>query len=100
MLLIGVLVGMGVADRMVARGAPAPSTAPAALQAASAVKAVGAESSAWYCAGGTGAQGGAPGSLVFTSADRRPVTGTITLIPALAPGQDHRGRGRGEWPSP
>ena len=86
-VLVGVLVAMGVADRMVARGAPAPSAgAVSAAQAVTAVRAGGTESSAWYCAGGTGPQGGAPGTLVLTNARAKPVTGTITVIPALGAG--------------
>ena len=77
------LAGAGVADRVVARAAPR-SIAPMAALDATAVPAPTSESSGWYCAGGTGAQGGAPMSLVLTNATVHRVTGRVTVIPALS----------------
>ena len=78
-----VLAGVGVWDRLVARAAPAAATSLSALDAVG-VAPSGAESSSWYCAGGTGAQGGAPLSLLLTNATTHPVKGIVTVIPALA----------------
>jgi len=92
-VLVAVLVGTGVTDRVVARGVPTPSGAgvPSDALAVTAVSPVSAESTAWYCAGGTAAQGGAPGTLVLTNAGSRPVSGTITVVPALATGASPTG---------
>ena len=81
--VVAALAGAGVADRVVARAAPRPVPPMAALDATT-VPAPASESSAWYCAGGTGAQGGAPMSLVLTNATVHAVTGRVTVIPALA----------------
>ncbi len=43
----------------------------------------GTESSAWYCAGGTGALGGAPATILVTNASGRVATGSVTAVPGL-----------------
>jgi len=85
-VLLAILVGTGVLDRVVAR--PAPKAAPVvrALSALEIPPAAGTESSAWFCAGGSGVQGGAPATIVLTNAGRHPVHGTLSAISALAAG--------------
>ncbi|HXQ91286.1 MAG TPA: hypothetical protein VN768_06960 [Acidimicrobiales bacterium] len=80
--LVAVLVGTGVLDRVIAR--PAPPTAPGvrALSSLEVAPTPGTESSAWFCAGGSGAQGGAPATIVLTNVGRHPVHGTVSAISA------------------
>ena len=80
--LVAVLVGTGVADRLVGRAAAPAFEATSAL-AATSVRAAGSESTSWYCEGGTGSQGGAPMAIVLTNGTRHVVTGTASVIPAL-----------------
>jgi hypothetical protein len=84
-VLVAILVVTGIADRLVSR-TPTPVAAPAtaALSTVMVTPTRHTESSAWFCAGGTGAQGGAPGTIVLTNAAGRPVHGTLTVISALA----------------
>jgi hypothetical protein len=81
-VLAAALVGTGVADRLVGRGAPATVRPPDALADLHSAPRAGTESSAWYCAGGTGAQGGAPATIAVTNASGRPATATVTAVPA------------------
>jgi len=85
-VLAAVLVGAGIADRLVVRVTPAPVRAAGALSDVRIAPSTGTESSAWYCAGGTGAQGGAPATVIVTNTSTRPVTATLTTVLALATG--------------
>lgn len=85
-VLAAALVCAGVVDRLVTRPAPPKAPSFGALSATRVAPSTGTESTAWYCAGGTGAQGGAPATIVLTNASTRTVTGTLTAVPALAPG--------------
>ncbi len=80
--LVLVLVVVGIADRLIGRSAPRPPPAPDALSTLRVATAVTTESSAWFCAGGTGAQGGAPATIVLSNADGRAVHGTLTALSA------------------
>ena len=86
-VLVAILVVTGIADRAVSR-TPSPGSAPAvnALSTLMVTPTRHTESSAWFCAGGTGAQGGAPGTIVLTNAAGHPVHGTLTAVSALAAG--------------
>jgi hypothetical protein len=42
----------------------------------------GAESSAWFCAGGTGTGGAAQATVVLTNSTARTVSGTLTAVPS------------------
>lgn len=86
-LLVAVLVAVGITDRIVARTAT-PVVAPTsdALSALRLARSAHTESSAWFCAGGTGAQGGAPATIVLTNGGGRPVHGTLTAVSASASG--------------
>jgi hypothetical protein len=77
------LVGVGVVDRYVARAAPASARVITA-RSVSQVHPPGAESTSWYCAGGTGYQGGAPATIVMANGSSHPVRGTLTAVTALA----------------
>jgi hypothetical protein len=86
-VLVAVLVITGVSDRVISRSAA--STAVPAATASSTFRlapTATTESSAWFCAGGSGAQGGAPATIVLTNAGGHPVRGTLTAVSALAPG--------------
>src|ERR1700688_1063366 len=83
-LLVAILVGTGIAGRLIARTAPRRAPAGSALSALRVAPNGPTESSSWYCAGGTGAQGGAPATIVLTNAGDRPVKGTLTAVPAVA----------------
>jgi hypothetical protein len=84
-VLIAILIVTGISDRIVAR-----TTVPTGVPVASALSTLRlaptghTESSAWFCAGGSGAQGGAPATIVFTNAGHHPVHGTLTAVAALA----------------
>lgn len=84
-VLVAVVVGTGLVDRVVGRG-PSPAAPVGALSPVGVAPTMGTESSAWYCAGGTGAQGSAPGTIVLTNGSARPVPGTVTVVPAQAQG--------------
>ncbi len=81
-VLVAVLVATGVADRLVARTSRHAGAAIGALATLRIAPIVATESSAWYCAGGSGAQGGAPATIVLTNAGKRPVHGTLTAVSA------------------
>jgi len=81
-LLVVVLVVVGIADRLVARTAPRAAPAVDALSTLRVASSAAAESSAWFCAGGSGAQGGAPATIVLTNAGARPVHGTLSAVTA------------------
>jgi hypothetical protein len=86
-VLVAVLIVTGVSDRLVSR-----TTVSVAVPAVSALSTLRiaptakTESSAWFCAGGSGAQGGAPATIVLTNAGRRVVHGTMTAVSAVASG--------------
>lgn len=82
-VLVAVVVGAGAVDRAVGRGSPTAVTV-GALSPVGAAPVHGTESSAWYCAGGTGSGGSAPGTIVLTNGTARPVTGTVTVVAAQA----------------
>jgi Family of unknown function (DUF5719) len=84
-LLVAILVGTGVADRLIARTAPRRAPVVSALSALSVAPNGPTESASWYCAGGTGGQGGAPATIVLTNAGDRSVNATLTAVPALIP---------------
>jgi hypothetical protein len=83
-VLVAVLVATGVADRLVARTTRPANAATGALATLRIAPVVATESSAWYCAGGSGAQGGAPATIVLANAGKRPVHGTLTAVSAPA----------------
>ncbi len=86
-VLVAVLIGSGIADHLVARtGASAQAPSVSALSAARLTPVAGTESSAWFCAGGTGPQGATPMTIALTNAGRRTVHGTLTAVSAPAPG--------------
>lgn len=75
-LVVLSLVGAGLADRTVG----SPSSSPPTVLASAAAP-VGAESSSWYCTGGTGtASGAASGTLYLVNIGRQAVTGTVTVV--------------------
>jgi hypothetical protein len=86
-VLIAILIVTGISDRIVAR-----TTGPVAVPVADALSTLrlaptaDTESSAWFCAGGTGAQGGAPATIVLTNAGHHPVHGTLTAVSAPGAG--------------
>ncbi len=84
-LLLAALVGGGVADRLVSRTGP-PASPSALTGTVTAVAPVRAESSGWYCTGGTGAQGGAPATVVLTNFGARPQRATLSTVTALSSG--------------
>ncbi len=86
-LLVAFLVAVGITDRLVARTAT-PVAAPSsdAFSALRLARSAHTESSAWFCAGGTGAQGGAPATIVLTNSGGRRVHGTLTAVSATGPG--------------
>jgi len=81
-LLVLVLVGTGVADRLVGRTSSPAAPARDALSTVRVARGVATESSAWFCAGGSGAQGGAPATIVLTNGGPGPVHGTLTAVTA------------------
>jgi len=86
-VLVAVLVITGVSDRVIARSAPSTAVPAATASSTSRLAPTATtESSAWFCAGGSGAQGGAPATIVLTNAGGHAVHGTLTAVPALAPG--------------
>ena len=93
-LLVAVLVAVGITDRLEAR-TTTPVAAPSsdALSVLRMTRSAHTESSAWFCAGGTGAQGGAPATIVLTNGGGRPVHGTLTAVSASASAAS----GSGPW---
>jgi hypothetical protein len=77
LLVVVVVVGAALIDRLVPPTVPPP----AAAQAVSAIAPADAESSAWYCAGSTGASTGtAVGTLYLTNTTADAVGGTVTVV--------------------
>lgn len=75
--LVAVLVGVGVVDHAVSTPAPPAPT----VQPVSSVPAAGVESSAWYCAGGSGGSGSvAVATLDLVNTTDRRVTGLLTVV--------------------
>jgi hypothetical protein len=86
-ILVAILVLTGISDRVISRtNGPGAGAAVSALSALRLAPTAKIESSAWFCAGGSGAQGGAPATIVLTNAGHHPVHGTLTAVPAAAPG--------------
>lgn len=74
--LAAVLVGAGLVDAAVSTSVP---PAPAVLVAAGAP--AGAESSSWYCTGGSGTSGGAGGATLYlVNSGRHAVRGTVAVV--------------------
>src|SRR5580698_3965753 len=94
--VLAILIGVGVADSGSGSGASgqgqagATSKTTAADEAAigdqvaevtgTGVSAVGAESSAWFCAGGTSSGGNAQSTMIVNNPTPRAVTGTVTTV--------------------
>ena len=83
-VLIAILIVTGISDRIVAR-----TTGPVGVPMAGALSTLrlaptaDTESSAWFSAGGTGAQGLArAATIVLTNAGHHPVHGTLTAVSA------------------
>lgn len=74
--VVGVVVAGSVVDATVARPSPPTATMPSVTAVAAPV----AESSVWYCAGGTGASGTAPAAIVLTNTSDRPVGGMLDVV--------------------
>ena len=84
-LVVAVIVGVGLADA--GRGGGSNGSAGSLDGGVASASGVGlspsgAESSAWFCAGGTGAGGNAQATLVLTNPTPRAVTGTVTSVAA------------------
>jgi hypothetical protein len=77
--ILAVIVGIGVADGGAGAvgGATTGGTSPASSVA---VPRSGAESSAWFCVGGTAGGGDGQATLLLTNPTPRPVTGTVTTV--------------------
>ena len=84
-VLVTILVAIGVAGRLTPRSVRPAPPATSALSAVKVARVAATESSAWYCPGGSGAQGGAPTTIVLTNTGARPVHGTLTAVSAPAP---------------
>ena len=74
--VILILAGTGIIDRVVARANFA--SAAASFDGGYAVAPTDAESSAWYCTGGTGSAGALPVTIVLTNSTIRDVKGSLT----------------------
>jgi hypothetical protein len=88
-LLVGVLavlVAVGLVAHFVGRQAsPAASSGPGSVSggtaAAASISPAGAESSSWYCTGGSGSAGGAASAVIYlVNSTDHPVTGTMTVV--------------------
>ncbi len=78
--VVAIVAGVATADGLVGRSGS--SSFPAAGSATWAtVNSSDAESSAWFCVGGSGTGGGALGTLVLTNATARAVSGTVLAAP-------------------
>ncbi len=78
-----VLVGIAVADpgsSVAGNGGAGNGGVGNRSLSATAVTAMGAESSAWFCTGGTGSGGVAQGALLFSNPTPQAVTGTLTTL--------------------
>jgi len=74
--VVVLLLVMGLLDRAV-QPSPAP---PPGENLAAVTAAVGAESSTWYCTGGSGPSGIASPTLYFVNAKNTPALGTLTVV--------------------
>ncbi|HXQ75608.1 MAG TPA: DUF5719 family protein [Acidimicrobiales bacterium] len=83
--VLAVLVGIGVADGGGGSASVGPST-PGGTSSVSSigVPPIGAESSAWFCPGGTTAGGDAQATMILTDPTHRPVTATVTTVSTTA----------------
>jgi len=76
LVVAGTLVGVGLIDHALTPPSSPAAAAPVVAQAAP----VGAESSSWYCVGGTGPSGGSPPIVDLVNSSSVPVSGTVTAI--------------------
>ncbi len=77
LVVVALVAGVAVADGLTGR-AGTPGSTPSVV--GEAVPSAEAESSAWFCVGGAGAGGGAPGRLVLTNPTARVVRGTVSSV--------------------
>lgn len=85
-LVVGAVLGIGIADRLLARPeAPAVPSLPASAVLAPA----DASSSAWYCAGPAAAPAGTGITVVVTNPSSTPLAGSLA---AIEPGQSAAGQ--------
>jgi hypothetical protein len=83
-IVVVALVGAGLVAWAVGVPASGPPPPPAALAAAAAP--ADAQSSSWYCTGGTGTAGSAANATLYlVNASAHPVSGTVTVV--SGPGQ-------------
>jgi hypothetical protein len=73
--ILAVIVGIGVAD-----GGAGPVGGATTAVSSVAVPRAGAESSAWFCVGGTATGGDGQATMLLTNPTPRPVTGTVTTV--------------------
>jgi len=85
-VLVAILIATGISDRLISRTTVSAAAPSADALSTLRVAPTATESSAWFCAGGSGAQGGAPATIVLTNSGGRPVRGTLTAVSAVAPG--------------
>jgi hypothetical protein len=78
-MVVAALTGAGIVDHLVTERRAGAVTPPATAIPAIRVSQPAAESSGWYCVGGTGASGGAPATIVLTNTTDRMVTGMVTV---------------------
>lgn len=81
-VVLAVLVALGVLDASVGRAGAPRALAPSAVQSATAdaVVPAGAGTSAWFCAGGSGAALGVEATVVVTDPTDQAATGTVEAI--------------------
>ncbi len=77
--VVALLAVMAALDGVVARGQP-PALPAVQASAASAVVPVGAGTSAWFCAGGSGPAAGAEETVVVTDPTSQAASGTLTAV--------------------
>lgn len=78
-LVVVVVVGVALFDRMVPPSSAASTSVSSDLLATE-IAAPGAQSSAWYCAGGTSVSGGAPATVLVTNSADSTANGTLTAV--------------------
>lgn len=83
-IVAATLAGIGLAEPGPGRGASGGTIAPNPFSTAAdaVVPPAGVESSAWFCAGGTGPGGAAAPTVVLTNTTARTVTGTLAVVPS------------------
>jgi hypothetical protein len=83
-LILVVLVGVALTGSGAGAGPPTGTNGGgrSAAVADDVAAPAAAESSAWFCAGGTGDTGGAPATIVLTNPTARTVRGTLTAVPS------------------